>query len=168
MLAISSILGSLKGKEVVISLPSGSVKAMLLSFDKDTILVEGDGKHFFIPVNKVSFIGCEKNEKTANLVKEFESLPEMTIIGCTNKNCSGVKMMKSGCKENIKNEDYKLMVEDCPMKNSSCSFGIVGDIKELKKEQLMNIMDNLVIGEYPQRQKGRPKKDSGTIGEIDA
>lgn len=158
MVSIVSILDNLKEKEVIVSIQGQIVKANLISFDKDTLLVESDNKHLFVPINKISFIGCEKDNQTNKIAKEFEALPEMTIVGCIGNNCKGVKMMKSGSKETITTDDYKLMIDECPLKNESCRCGVVGSLSKIKKEELSNIMNNLIIGEYPQKAKGRPKK----------
>jgi hypothetical protein len=133
------------GKEVVI-MPDGGepIKGILIQDMKYRVLIKGgNGKIFRIFKNKIVGFSPAKEED--------ETYEDIDILACRNKEigCKGVQYLTSLNGKNPDNANYNSFMQDCPLKCKSCEKIYYGDMNNLPRKSLLDMLDKTIFGEYP-------------------
>jgi len=145
------------GKEIVLLLSTENIKGELLSIDNNTIVLKSGENTLFVALNKINGFmikDVDVQESVNQRIKTIKIDYDLNMLACCSNTCEGVKMFING---NVQPDDLELIMEDCPMRNKSCQCRLIGKFNQLKKEAIEELFDKLVIGEYPQRGRGRPR-----------
>jgi len=132
------------GKEIVVMIDGQDpVKGVLVQDMKHRILIKGGDKIFRIFKSKI--VGF------APANEEDEVYEDVDVLACRNKSigCKGVQYFTSLKGKKPDNANYNSFMQDCPSKCKSCEKVYYGDMNNLPRKNLLEMLDRTIFGEYP-------------------
>lgn len=133
------------GKEVVVMVDGQDpVKGTLVQDMKHRVLIKGGN-------NKIARIFKNKIVGFIPSKEEDEAYKDVDVLSCRNSSigCKGVKYFIALNGKNPETSDYNSFMQDCPLKCKSCEKIYHGDINNLPRKSLLEMVDKTIFGEYP-------------------
>jgi len=149
-----SVMKNLIGNEIAIRFSDGGiVKGKLIEDYHDRLVLSDED-------DKITFV-IKRHISAFTILGEYSDASNMrdtmdfVVLRCSNQKdgCNGVQLLKCGL---VDETDYVFMSE-CPCLNERCSGEKLGSFVELSQEQQKDMLDNLLLGDYPKKKRGRPK-----------
>jgi len=132
------------GKRITVQMDGmeGPVSGIVCGDRKDMFLLrsENGGKTYrFIKSHVVMFVPDEEPEP-------FQSVQ---VLYCEHAKCPGVRLAIA--KTGVARADFELFMSQCPARTPECRCGSRGDITDLTRTDLIQMVDKTIFGEFPEK-----------------